>query len=181
MTIESTGVLKTILAHLKPSVRTVAAFAIFYLIFLAVPNVWEGKGLALKIFGDLILIVHALGAFAICYLLTFPIHSAWELIGKSRGKAFSKKYLTMLSPREKLILSLFVNENRKSVNLDYADGDVQMLEMQGILIRLATVSRGGTRFDYNIQPWAYLYLNAKPNLLTGASERLSSEDDNDSL
>lgn len=75
------------------------------------------------------------------------------------------KRLHDLTPQEKQILRFFLVHNTRSCLLNIADGVVSGLVADKIIYRSANISRGGTEFSHNIQPWAWDYLRKKPNLL----------------
>jgi hypothetical protein len=175
MPAEAVGLLKSALEHLKPSARTVAAFAMAYALLMLLP---ESLGMRTEIFdilGSYMVGVHAAGLFSITYLATFPVSSAWELGQSYRMRGRSKAYLKTLSPREKAILNLFITDNRRSATLNLTNGDVAMLEIQGILVRLTSISKVGMHFDMSIQPWAFEYLAKNSFLLEGA---VTDDDEN---
>ena len=76
-----------------------------------------------------------------------------------------KKRLKNLTQQEKEILNLYISNQTRTWSLDFTDGVVSGLESYKIIYRAGTMSNGGTYFSYNIQPWAWKYLNKHPELL----------------
>lgn len=73
--------------------------------------------------------------------------------------------LNDLSPDEKARLLHFIANETRTTTLDYTNGVTQRLAHAGIIYRASNLSQGGTRFAYNIQPWAWNYLRDHPELL----------------
>lgn len=78
---------------------------------------------------------------------------------------FQKKRLRSLTDKEKDILVYYIHNQTRSQSLPYNDGLVRELQKLRIIYQASTVSRRGMYFDYNIQPWAWEYLNKHPQLL----------------
>lgn len=78
---------------------------------------------------------------------------------------FFKNTIEDLSPIEKALLSLYVDNNSTSIGFNYNDGVVMGLKAKGILYIPSNISKGGTIFDFNMQPRYYSYLKKKPELL----------------
>ena len=72
-------------------------------------------------------------------------------------KNIEKKF-NELTPPEIEILYEYIRQNTSSLSLDYMSGVVTGLADKHFIYRSTTMSYG-TRFDYNIQPWAQKYLN----------------------
>lgn len=98
-------------------------------------------------------------------LITHGAHQAIDWVGRRRDIRFRQEMLHELSPGEKLILRRFIDLNTKTMTLDASSGVHAELEAMGIISRVTEISHGGTRFDYNIQPWARRYLKQHPELL----------------
>lgn len=80
-------------------------------------------------------------------------------------KKHSINKLKNLTQREKDILSIYIKDKTRTTKLSMADGVVSELQMYGIIFRLTSVSQEYVFFDYNIQPWAWDYLNKHPYLI----------------
>ena len=80
-----------------------------------------------------------------------------------------KKWLKSLSPKEKQILSYYLDHQTRTQPLSLSDGTVTILAEKGVIIRAATINSrfrcGKPCFDYAIQPWAEEYLKKHPELL----------------
>lgn len=74
--------------------------------------------------------------------------------------------LQNLTPEEKSILiNYYVSKSRTQV-LDYTNGVVRELEYYDIIYRASNLSKIGTRFAYNIQPWAWDYIHKNQEVLS---------------
>lgn len=75
-----------------------------------------------------------------------------------------RKRLRALNPEEKELLSHFIVNKTRSQHLPIQSGVVSALVQEKVLIRASSVG-DIYGFDYNIQPWAWEYLNENPHLL----------------
>lgn len=73
--------------------------------------------------------------------------------------------LGRLTPDEKRVLKPFLDGNTRSRRLPIDDGTVAELASVGVLIRLTTVGDMYDGFAFNLQPWAWTYLNERPDLV----------------
>ena len=73
--------------------------------------------------------------------------------------------LKKLTDCEKKILRYYIENHTKTNHLSITDGAVSGLEAQQIIARATTLSLDGPFFDFNIQPWAWQYINEHPELL----------------
>lgn len=76
-----------------------------------------------------------------------------------------KRRLHNLSEPEKEILRGYIEGDTRTQYLSMHDGVVSGLEVERILFRATVLSRGWDEFAYNIQHWAWEYLNKNPKLL----------------
>ncbi|MGD0959553.1 MAG: super-infection exclusion protein B [Methylomonas sp.] len=79
-----------------------------------------------------------------------------------------KKRLCNLTDAEKNILAEYINNKTRTCYLNYSDGVVKGLEHETIIYRSSDVNsyhHGLLVFSYNIQPWAWDYLNKNPNII----------------
>lgn len=76
-----------------------------------------------------------------------------------------KERLRNLNRREKQILSPYIFDDVRSVELSITDGTAQELEHLKIIYRSSNISNRGSYFAYNIQPWARGYLTKNKHLL----------------
>ena len=84
--------------------------------------------------------------------------------GFHNSKAMEER-LKQLTIEEKVILGKYINRETRVQTLDYANGTVCELEGYHIIYQASNISRHHTFFDYNIQPWAWEYLNKHKDLL----------------
>ena len=91
------------------------------------------------------------------FLRRWVFEKNWVRHGKNR--------LQQLTPTEKEILRGFVFYNTRSQYLDFQNGDVKGLERERIIVMASNTGNLPQGFAYNIQPWAWEYLNENPQLL----------------
>ena len=72
-----------------------------------------------------------------------------------------------LAPPEKTFLRGYIDNDTRTQKADIMDGVVNGLVAGKVVFRSASVGYG-TRFSFNIQPWAWDYLKAHPELLADA-------------
>ncbi len=82
----------------------------------------------------------------------------------SRLRKAREARLHDLTPQERTILDSYFSEQTRTQELDSTDGVVNGLEHAGIIYRSSIVGELES-WAYNIQPWAWDYLNAHPDLL----------------
>lgn len=99
-------------------------------------------------------------------------HIIVEIWNKGNNKLSTKRVvragknrLKNLTQYEKEILTSFISNQTRTCSLNFTDGVVIELDSCKIIYRAAAMSNGGTYFSYNIQPWAWEYLNKHPELL----------------
>jgi hypothetical protein len=102
-------------------------------------------------------------------LITSLIQQAWSLskvrYARFRTRRAAHKRLNHLTAEEKDILrGYIVNQTRTQV-LDFASGVVKGLEHEGIIYQASPLGSLLDGFAYNIQPWAWDYLNDHKELL----------------
>ena len=79
-----------------------------------------------------------------------------------------RKRLYNLTADEKNILAGYIKNKTRTCYLNYSNGVVKGLEHETIIYRSSDINssyHGLMAFPYNIQPWAWDYLNNNPNLL----------------
>ncbi len=74
--------------------------------------------------------------------------------------------LHTLTGEERAILLQFIAPKTRTQWLPITYGVVTELEAEDIIARASAISVGGPYFAFNIQPWAWMYLNAHQELLT---------------
>jgi hypothetical protein len=82
-----------------------------------------------------------------------------------RIRRLAVERLHSLTQEEQNILSRYIANKSRVHHFDIADGNVAELDSLGIIARSSSVARVERRFDYNIKPWAWDYLNAHPELV----------------
>jgi hypothetical protein len=113
--------------------------------------------------------------FGLAFLLSAALLASSALIatcewlkGKYRERA-TRKYrhrrLRQLTEDEKAILRGYVEGQTKTQYLAMSNGTVGQFVAEKILFRASSLGSVADYFPYNIQPWAWKYLNEHPELL----------------
>lgn len=76
-----------------------------------------------------------------------------------------KRRLNNLTNEEKEILNYYITNKTRTYELPLNDGIVCELSSYKIIYRAAGVSTGGLYFAYNMNPWAWRYLNKNKELI----------------
>ncbi|WP_018404019.1 superinfection exclusion B family protein [Marinobacter gelidimuriae] len=100
--------------------------------------------------------------------LVNSLAAAWKFIypwiAEAHWVRLGRKRLQRLNPTEKDILRYYIHNQTRSQSLPIQDGTVNGLQREKIIIRGSSL--GSLRgFDFIIQPWAWEYLNERPELL----------------
>jgi len=158
-----------VIEWIKQPPRVVAAIALACAIILFSPEKTQEAihvTPILKTIGPYIGIVLVLA----CTLLATTVVSSsysWsqKWILRFRVKRRRVQSLSDLTAQEKDILRHYILKRTKTQVLPLENGVVAGLEAEQIIVRATTISRSGTNFAYNIQPWAWEHLNKNPNLI----------------
>lgn len=78
------------------------------------------------------------------------------------------RHLAYLTPDQKGVLQRYILEETCTLNLRIDDGVAQGLARLGLIGRVSDLVDLVDGTPYNIQPWLYRVLKAKPELLAGA-------------
>jgi len=103
--------------------------------------------------------------FIIVHISTYLIKYLKALYEYSRLVRHGIKRLKELTPKEKHILNEYIINNTRTSTLAYNSGVVRELESYKIIYRSSNVSTSHLSFSYNINPWAWKYLNKNKHLL----------------
>lgn len=76
-----------------------------------------------------------------------------------------QKGLHNLTPEEKAFLSGYITNSTRTQSAHYNDGMINGLVAATIIYRSSNLSKYHTAFPYNIQPWAWEYLQKYPEVL----------------
>ena len=117
----------------------------------------EGK----PYFGAVLLVCIALA-------LASGIGAVSEKINDYRSWRARKKRLRRLSVEEKQVLKAYIEGQTRSMYFNITSGVINGLVAESIIYRASNLSNpeyGMTAFAYNIQPWAWDYLNKHRDLL----------------
>lgn len=157
------------LEWIKLSPRYLLPIAIFTGFVLFAPSEW------LDIFGLTDVVERYRPYFGLLFLLaTVLLISSSVMAGydwvkrwreETRMMKEMRQSLHCLSEPEKEVLRGYIDNGTKTCYLSIQDGVVGSLRAHGIIYRGSTVGKMD-RWAYNIQPWAWEYLNANPELLT---------------
>ncbi|AEH16325.1 super-infection exclusion protein B [Shewanella baltica] len=82
-----------------------------------------------------------------------------------RKMKFYREKLHQLTPREKVFLNQYIENNTKTVLAHYTDGIVQQLISNKIISIASNIAQYDDVFPLNIQSWAWCYLKKKPYLV----------------
>ncbi len=110
--------------------------------------------------------------FSTASLLVAAITGFWRIfLGQFLNEKvilyFHKKEANNLTDEEKGILKIFINGKTRSAHLSLKNGNVLGLENRMFIVRVGQVGTDAInwKFPFNIQPWAWKYLNENPSLL----------------
>jgi len=84
-------------------------------------------------------------------------------------REYQRHRLHHLTEGEKELLRGFIHNQTRTRNLSMSDGRVGQFEMENIIFRSSSLGQYPDAFAYNIQPWAWEYLNKHPEVLQPAS------------
>ncbi|HUN28582.1 MAG TPA: superinfection exclusion B family protein [Alphaproteobacteria bacterium] len=103
----------------------------------------------------------------LCIALTIAsgIGALGSKINDYRLRRSRKKRLHSLTVEEKQILRAYIKGQTRTRYFDITDGVVKGLEQETIIYRSSDVGHLVSGFAYNIQPWAWNYLNDHRDLL----------------
>lgn len=130
---------------------------------------WFRSGLGLEAF----ITEHRnyLGVFFLLSLIG-GLTPIWPIVGEKIRELqiahLGKKRLKDLTPDEKAILNRFIAQNTRTQTLSISNGVVKGLENEAIIYRSASIGSpapGTIYFDYNIQPWAWKFLQKNADWL----------------
>jgi hypothetical protein len=158
-----------LLDWLKQPPRIIAAITIASGFILFSPLVWQ-KALrldtAVYVTGPFPGIVFILGC---SLLLTSVVASLYSAARKRYLRARSDRirpmYLHGLTADEKTILRYYTVRRTRTQTLSVQCGKVAGLVAHQIIQRAANIAHADFDFDFNIEPWAWDYLQKHPNLL----------------
>lgn len=109
-------------------------------------------------------------------LICLAAKGAWDnLLGKLLREAltirFHRRELHALTEEEKSYLRPFIENQTRSRAFNLNDGIAMGLQQRKIIIRASNLGiPGGYSFPFQIQPWAWEYLNKHPELVAPASK-----------
>jgi len=92
-------------------------------------------------------------------------------------RTFRHQRLRQLTEDEKAILRGYIEGQTRTQVLSMSDGTVGQFVVEKILFRASSLGSVADYFPYNIQPWAWEYLNEHPELLEPASPPPDHSDD----
>jgi hypothetical protein len=103
-------------------------------------------------------------------LLIEGVAFAWGMVKQKRTNAVvlhrARESLHNLSEPEKEILRRYIEGETRTQYLPMHNGVVCGLQAEGILFRASSISKSHDHFAYNIQLWAWDYLNEHRKLLS---------------
>ncbi len=98
--------------------------------------------------------------------IVFPVYGfvAKRVTWYFNLKGYQKR-LHQLTVGEKEVLLQYINQNTRTISLNYSDGVANELESARIIRRASNLAHYHDVFPFNIQPWAWDYLSKHPELL----------------
>ena len=110
-------------------------------------------------------IIGLLWTFSVAGLAVAASGRAWKEISNRLTLRRWQRTLHELTPAEQPIIRQYVEGNTKTQYFEINEGVVESLVGGMILFRPSNVSRVRATFAYNIQPWAWEYLQKKPHII----------------
>jgi hypothetical protein len=154
---------------LKASTTTVAALAVAAAVLLFAPAGFVAAlGLASFLASYRPFVGAALVLFSVLLLARGIAAGVALLKGKYERESdlrVRRSLLKDLTPAEAKALAGYIDNDTKTQYFSIEDGVTRGLELQQIIFRSTSVSSRGTRFAFNIQPWAREHLRRNPSLL----------------
>lgn len=108
---------------------------------------------------------------SVSFLVARVYISLYDLLGDFQAKKVRNSYLKRLTAEEKGYLNSYIDGGVNSLMCGADDGVMGGLVAKGITYRAANVGDMIDGFAYNLQPWAFEFLQKHPQLLEGAVGR----------
>ncbi|ETJ47403.1 superinfection exclusion B family protein [Pseudoalteromonas agarivorans] len=106
---------------------------------------------------------------SVSVLLAEIIFPTFKWISQKIKRHFNLKdyqqRLHALTAEEKELLSEYIDRNTRTTSIKYSNGVAKELESAMVIRRASNMAHYHDVFPYNIQPWAWDYLNKNPELL----------------
>ncbi|MCW5879049.1 MAG: superinfection exclusion B family protein [Anaerolineales bacterium] len=104
--------------------------------------------------------------------LTIDISSRFIVMPIKSHKALKRRqqYLHGLTPEEATILASYIRGNTRTLYLNMSSGVVNGLVHQKVIYSASSTGTMPTHWAYNIQPWAWDYLQKHPEILQDAED-----------
>jgi len=107
---------------------------------------------------------------SIAFLGSYAAEEVW-ITGKKtylerRQLRSRQDQIANLSPSEKNVLREYIGSQEATRCFEISDGIVNGLVVKGILYCSSNISVHYTSFPFNLQPWAWKYLNKHPEILS---------------
>jgi hypothetical protein len=155
---------------IKLSPRHLVPLSLFTGFILFAPETW------LSVFGLVGFVSQWRPYFGAVFLLSTAlllgaaVLSAWEMVKHKRTEATflrsRRERLHHLSEPEKEILRGYIEGQTRTQYLSMADGVAGGLVAERIIYRASSLGQSSDYFAYNIQPWAWEYLNKHRKVLS---------------
>lgn len=162
--------LSRLVEWIKLSPRYLLPLFLFTGVILFAPHTW------LAVFGVVSLVSDHRPYFGVVFLLSATLLLSAAIVAvygwtqQKREEATAlrgrRQRLHHLSVSEKEILRGYIEGQTRTQYLSMHDGVVGGLQTERVLFRASVLSRSWDSFAYNIQPWAWDYLNENPKLLS---------------
>ena len=106
---------------------------------------------------------------SVVLLLSYGVERIWITVSDAYYRQNQvrerQKSIAYLGPQEKAILREYIENQETTRYYPMSDGVVEGLVLQKVLYPSSQLGAGGITFPYNIQPWAWTYLNKHPEIL----------------
>jgi hypothetical protein len=112
--------------------------------------------------GFIFLLATALLITNLCIAIYSWIHSKYQ---KALNMKMLQERLHTLTDDEKRVLQYYIDKQTRTQYLPYFDGVVRGLELESVIFKSVNSARDLDRWAFNIQPWAWKYLNEHKGLL----------------
>ena len=160
--------LKTFLGYLKLKPRYLFGLSVVCLVIVGLPKVCRVylgyDELILPYRGWISLLGLALGVYWFVVVIAGFPH--WVLVKLQEWILWkkAKNNLRKLSPDEKRCIATYIGRNVSSCEFHLGDGIINALEAKSVVYRAANISRHGSYFAFNLQPWVLKAFDEYPDL-----------------
>lgn len=160
--------LKTVIGYLKLKPRYFFGLSVVCLVVVGLPKVWRvylGYDELIQPYrGWISLLGVASGVYWFVMVVAGFPHWLLDKLQEWILWKKAKNNLCKLSPDEKGYIAKYIKGNASSHEFHLGDGIINGLEAKSVVYRAANISRHGSYFAFNLQPWVLKALNEYPDL-----------------